>query len=168
MERLDIRRLKTILNIKGNYFAMAVAFVIMLLVYPVEGKFKYSYKKGAPWTYEDLTAPIDFPILKTQQELSAEKNAAAGNVVPYYISLSSVVNRTITELSESCIKNGINSDTLETLRNSLKKVYEVGVLPLKEVSDKAVFVRNGRTNNQVIESDLFTPDKAVRQMKSDL
>ncbi len=168
MERLDIRRLKTILNIKGNYFAMAVAFVVMLLVYPVEGKFKYSYKKGAPWTYEDLTAPIDFPILKTPQEISAERNSAAGNIVPYYTLSSSVADRAVTELSEVCIKGGVRKDTLEILRNSLKKVYSVGILPLKDLSDNAIFVRNGRTSNQVMESDLYTPEKALRYLKSDL
>lgn len=168
MERLDIRRLKSILHIKGNYIAMAVAFVIMLAVYPVEGKFKYSYKKGAPWVYEDLTAPIDFPILKTQQELADERSAAAGDVVPYYTFSAPVLNAAVTGLSESSLKNDISPEVLELMKESLRKVYTVGVLPQKDISDKAVFVRYDRASTQIPESDLYTPAKAARLLKSDL
>ena len=31
--------------------------------------FQYEYQKGMPWRYETLTAPFDFPIHKTEDEL---------------------------------------------------------------------------------------------------
>ena len=42
--------------------------VLMLIIFPKQGTFKYTYHTGGTWMYETLVAPFDFPILKTQQE----------------------------------------------------------------------------------------------------
>ena len=45
------------------YIALLATLVITVLLFPEEGKFKYSYQAGRPWVYETLLSPIDFPIL---------------------------------------------------------------------------------------------------------
>ena len=49
------------------------ATIIILLLFPREGKFKYEYVKGKPWLHEDLIAPFDFSVMKTEKEYEAQK-----------------------------------------------------------------------------------------------
>ncbi len=49
-------------------------FTTFLIVYlfPKSGKFKYSFEKGKPWQSENLLAPFNFAIQKSDQEISGE------------------------------------------------------------------------------------------------
>ena len=55
-----------------------ITAVILLQSFPQEGKFRYEFQKGKPWLNEDLIAPFDFAILKTDAELKTEREAALG------------------------------------------------------------------------------------------
>jgi len=44
-------------------FLTAITLVVFLL--PKEAKFKYEFQKNKPWVHEDLLAPFDFAINKT-------------------------------------------------------------------------------------------------------
>ena len=59
------------------YIAFFIAFIITLVLFPIEGKFKYKYQKGRAWNYETLVAPVDFPILKTADEFQADLDEKA-------------------------------------------------------------------------------------------
>lgn len=59
-----------------------VAFLVV--IFPKEGKFKYEYQKGKPWLHENLIAPFDFSILKTQEELTAEKEQVTKSLKPFF------------------------------------------------------------------------------------
>ena len=39
-----------------------VSIILIVLIFPREGKFTYDYKIGKPWLYDDLIAPFDFAI----------------------------------------------------------------------------------------------------------
>jgi putative nucleotidyltransferase with HDIG domain len=57
---------------------------VLVLILPKEGKFKYEYSKGKPWMHQNLIAPFDFAILKSAEELEAEKQQYLKDLVPYY------------------------------------------------------------------------------------
>jgi putative nucleotidyltransferase with HDIG domain len=50
-----------------------ITLVILLALFPREGKFKYEFQRGKPWQHDDLIAPLDFAILKQQSELKKER-----------------------------------------------------------------------------------------------
>ena len=50
-----------------------LATLLITYVFPRQGKFKYSFNEGRPWRYGLLTAPFDFPIFKSQQQLEQDK-----------------------------------------------------------------------------------------------
>ena len=169
MEGTNIQKTKAILHSGGIYLTMAVAFVVMMILYPVEGKFKYQFKKGSPWTYETLTAPIDFPLLKTQQELMTERNDAAANIVPYYKLNASVFTEKIKSLSETCLKQKVSPADEAAVADILRKFYSKGILPDRgKPTDKAVFIQSGRNTSQEIESDLYTVSKAKGLFRSEI
>ena len=53
-----------------------ITALILLQSFPQEGKFRYEFQKGKPWLNEDLIAPFDFAILKTDAELKTDRDAA--------------------------------------------------------------------------------------------
>jgi putative nucleotidyltransferase with HDIG domain len=61
-----------------------VTLVILLALFPREGKFKYEIQRGKPWQHEDLIAPFDFAILKQQAELKKERNAALADAYLFF------------------------------------------------------------------------------------
>lgn len=56
----------------------------ILSLFPSQGKFRYEYQPGKPWYYNDLIAPFDFSIYKTQQEIDAEKRILEKEIKPYF------------------------------------------------------------------------------------
>ena len=63
------------------YFATIAAIVFF---FPKGGQFKYEFQKGKPWQYENLYAPFDFSIRKSQEELQQEREQLERAQIPYY------------------------------------------------------------------------------------
>jgi len=63
-------------------FALAAA--LLILMFPKEATFKYEFRKGKYWMHEDLVAPFDFAILKTEQELKTEKDTLLSVHKPFF------------------------------------------------------------------------------------
>ena len=55
--------------------------IIMLILFPQKGSFRYNYYTGGTWMYETLVAPFDFPILKTQEERLMEMEEKASELL---------------------------------------------------------------------------------------
>jgi len=65
-------------------FLFLISIVILLQLFPKEGKFKYDFQKGNPWLYEDLIAPFDFAIMKSEDEIELEKKEVDESILPYF------------------------------------------------------------------------------------
>ena len=61
-----------------------LALVILLALFPREGKFKYEFQRGKPWQHDDLIAPFDFAILKPQSELQSERKKALSEAYLFF------------------------------------------------------------------------------------
>ncbi|MBQ6311164.1 MAG: HDIG domain-containing protein [Bacteroidales bacterium] len=168
MERVDLYKLRRVLGKRSNFLAMGIALVVMLIFYPVDGKFRYQYKKGSPWLYETLVSPIDFPLLKTQQELAEEKSRAAESMIQYFRTDEGVKNSVLTDFSGKCLSDSISPAIRDAVSESLAKIYNMGVLPERTLTDKTVFIQRGRNALPEIEMDLYTPSKALKLVRSDL
>jgi len=57
---------------------------LIVYLFPKGGIFKYEFTKGKPWQYENLYAPFDFAIAKTQEEIDTEKKEITDNIIPYF------------------------------------------------------------------------------------
>ena len=67
------KKLKRRLNAFFRLLIILSICVITVYLFPKVGSFQYEYQKGMPWRYETLTAPFDFPIHKTEDELQEER-----------------------------------------------------------------------------------------------
>jgi hypothetical protein len=62
---------------------ISTTFLIVYL-FPKSGKFRYSFEKGKPWQSENLYAPFDFAIKKTEEELASELKDITENAQVYF------------------------------------------------------------------------------------
>lgn len=114
-------------------FLVAVTAVVFLL--PKEGKFKYEFQKNKPWVHEDLLAPFDFAINKTEEEISTEKaNITASSSLIFDYSKKEGI-KAIEEFT-----NWLNLTYNDTLKlEGDKEVYlSVGTTLLTEVYKQSI------------------------------
>ena len=62
-----------------KFFLFIVITVIIVYLFPQGGQFPYNIPKGKPWQYENLYAPFDFAILKTDEDLQKEMEEIEAN-----------------------------------------------------------------------------------------
>lgn len=70
-------------KILSGILFLLCASAIMLL-FPREAKFKYEFDQGATWQHEDLLAPFDFAIRKSQEEIDSVTLDVQENTPPFY------------------------------------------------------------------------------------
>ena len=67
---------------RGFLFIISIAFIVYL--FPREGKFRYEFQKGKPWLHENLIAPFDFAINKSDKELATQKDSILNEFSRYF------------------------------------------------------------------------------------
>jgi putative nucleotidyltransferase with HDIG domain len=115
-------------------FTFLVTAVLLFLIMPGEQKFKFEYQKGFPWSHENLVAPFDFAILKTDGELEQEKEELLGSVIPYFMLDTTIAATQISQL-QADLQNLADSSQIENqeillaVENELRTIYTSGILP---------------------------------------
>ncbi len=71
----------------------ALAMVLIVIIFPKEGKFRYEYNRGKPWMHNDLIAPFDFPIYKSDAEINQEKETALQSLRLVFIFNDKLLNQ---------------------------------------------------------------------------
>ncbi len=138
-------------------FAMATA--LMIYFFPKKGKFKYEFTKGKPWQYENLYAPFDFAILKSDEALETEKNQIIANNIPFYYKDESIKKKALANLESSYSATlsdyGDANKRIEVykfLSYLLIEIFDKGVLqsPDEINPSKIVYLNNG---DEIIETN---------------
>ncbi len=106
---------------RSLYFLIAIILIVSFL--PRQGKFKYEFQKGKPWMHEDLIAPFDFPIHKTEAEIFEERNIILKDFRPFFNLDNSVVNTAITQFQSDFSKewSTFQSKTLSQYQKSVRE-----------------------------------------------
>jgi len=68
--------------LKVLLYVIVIAFVVWIS--PSESRFKYEFSLGKPWNHNDLIAPFDFSIYKTDKEIEKEKQQVLDNFKPFF------------------------------------------------------------------------------------
>ncbi|MDO4736813.1 MAG: hypothetical protein Q4B21_07360, partial [Bacteroidia bacterium] len=156
---------------------LAVSFALMMLFFPNETKFKYEYQRGRPWMYETLIAPIDFPILKTDAEISAEQEQLASEVVSYYVYDNSIYTTSVSDFAKMQYLESLPAEINKTIEDAIDKIYTNGILPddkyaainsaSASASDYIIIQKNRRATEELLSS-IYTVDKGIKYIKSEL
>lgn len=147
-----------------------MTLAITVALFPEEGKFKYNYQAGRPWVYETLLSPIDFPILKTEQELLAEKEEKASEVIPYFEYDNTVANVQIQRLRSLLGRDSVDNRMVTLIIESLYKMYSVGILPVMEEAPVGgtIVIQKDKRAQEVPVSEVYTVKKAQGYLRHDI
>ena len=132
-------------------FLFLVSTILIVYLFPKGGKFKYEFQKGKPWQYENLEAPFDFPIYKSETALEAEKTATTKNHIPYY-------------QFDVDILNQVKAD----FENRFDAYFEDSVSPTQFLilkSEATKLLLEIYKNGVISEDDKFEGDKLVNLIK---
>lgn len=127
-------KLRTV-RMKTKYFvplAFVVSCLLILYVFPRQGKFKYSFSEGRPWQYGLLTAPTDFPIYKNAAQLKQEQDSILAFYEPYFTMDAEIEKNALAEfdadVNTSSRFKGLPPSNILYIRNKLKKLYDNGIM----------------------------------------
>ena len=63
----------------------AILALVLVLMFPrYNNAFRYHYEIGKPWGYSTLTADFDFPIYKTDDQMTKEQTQLLSTFAPYF------------------------------------------------------------------------------------
>ncbi len=127
------RKLKKYTKIFLQVLIFLIAAVAIYFILPGQARFKYDYQKGFPWRHENLIAPFDFAILKTEKELDTERQEQIGTLSPYFLCDTSVAVNNIEKLkadiwSVAGSPDETKKQAVDTVVALLNEVYNAGVL----------------------------------------
>ena len=129
---------------------LITAFAIVYL-FPKGGQFKYEFTKGKPWQYDNLYAPFDFAIDKTEDEIIEEIKLIEGSSKLYFQYNKDIVKEVneAYQLRTSLLQvnDSLNGYDLETIAAQgsaiLDSIYTKGFIEatsLGIVSDKNTLI----------------------------
>ncbi|WP_375324041.1 HD family phosphohydrolase [Flagellimonas sp. GZD32] len=150
-----------------KYFLYVVTVALIVFFFPKEGKFKYEFQKGKPWQYENLYAPIDFSIKKTQEEIEEEQSSIRTNKTDYYTfdatvvaNVKKVVGESLNSILQTSAYNPQQRSELINLSQTVVDVvYADGVF--QEIpQSKAIAVVKNNEAQPLSPSNFLDLDKA--------
>lgn len=168
---------------KGILFILAIAVIVY--IFPKQGKFKYEFQnlKGKPWYHENLIAPFDFAIKKSNQELTNEKTDAIKNAKPYFKVDNSIVKEK-KDLLLSEFKNKwenqegeknekLKEKTIALANKIIDSLYSKGIIEPSDVienkpSDYSIYVLNNNVAEEHDLGDFYTIQSAYNYVQEQL
>lgn len=157
------------MKLKNYSIPTAVYFIAAALLiayfFPREGKFRYQFYEGKPWRYGLLTAPSDFPIYKTDEEVKAEKDSALRRFEPYYRVTPGTEAAQVDKLRAAyaaSLQAKVSPAYMHYIENSLAELYKKGILSTQDLDNlhreehsQINLLENNIAQSRYV-SDLFT------------
>lgn len=156
------------------YKVFLFLFTLILLVYwmPNERKFALDYIKNKPWQHENLFAPFDFAIYKSNEEIEREKKEIEKKAAFYFLKDNTILESKLKDFSASFIilwnENNSEKNTLEKAQllkignQLLSEIYEHGIISapnevIEELNKgKAIYVLSNGIAESVPFNTLFS------------
>ena len=152
-----------------------ISALLIIYFFPKSGKFKYSFENGRPWQSENLYAPFDFAIKKSDSEINKEiENAKLVSPVFFSQDTSLFVNN----INSNVYINDpfLNDSILVNYSNKLKKriigqsifilndIYSIGFLEenydFKKTQNVSI-LNDNRLVKKVSFSSLIKPENLL-------
>ena len=151
------------------FFVIAVSLTIAFI--PREKQFRYHFEEGKPWRYGLLTAQFDFPVYKSDQELTNEHNAATKNFIPFFVTDKDREANEIADFRANNTSNDPDTSLLyKEVERLLKMAYKQGIVDLKIYEElksenkEVIRIKNGSIASEYSTTNLLTPRMAYELM----
>ncbi|MDR2027004.1 MAG: HDIG domain-containing protein [Prevotellaceae bacterium] len=145
-----------------------IASVTILFFMPGSGRFKYEFNQGEPWMHEELNAPFDFPVYKSDAELLEEQIRIQKQSLNYFILDSLTVVKQLALLKEKINPDG-DSKEFVSLQDLFIFLYNRGIIDASkfpELKDRSIAVVRGNTYEEIPVSEIFTQNSAYEYIQN--
>ncbi len=151
-----------------KYVLYFISIALIVFFFPRGGKFKYEFQKGKPWQYENLYAPFDFSIKKTNEDLANERESLETNKVDYYTFNEQIFQEVLENYSNSFKNKFLSNNSLSNgdkrkLQNIgieiLDSIYENGVFEDKNLNETVFLIRNN-TADRIFQKEIIDLQEA--------
>lgn len=163
-----------------NVGVVLALIVFIAFLFPYQSGIHFEYEVNKPWPYKDFVAPSTFPIYKSEDQLTEEKNEARSSFLPYFERDSTAFKKATEKfkllLNEFILEMGVE-DTVSDLSSNKEKykslvekqyriIYEKGLIDTADIEPKftplsriyiidADQVRIRRLENMLLKEDAF-------------
>jgi hypothetical protein len=168
---LNFKEKKSKLWLKIALFALAIAIIIVC--FPRQSRFNYSFSVGKPWHYELVTAAFDFPVYKDARQLQAEQDSVLRFFTPYFRCNETMLNTKLAQLDQSgSLLLSMAAPYRQYIRQLLTYVYGKGIMQtddydkIQKQQVHAVAVVKNNVATETPLSTLFTVKTAYEYILS--
>ncbi len=115
-------------------FLLFLCTVFVVYLFPKEGQFQYEFQKGKLWQHQTLSAPFDFTIQKSINEINEEENKIRLEQPKYYRFNTLIFEKVELEYYQRFQEFFSNENQKQNLyafgKDLLYEIYQNGVLSL--------------------------------------
>lgn len=163
---------------KNGFFIISIVVIILLL--PTTSLDPFQFEIGKPWQNELLTAPFDFPIYKTSNDLAIERRNIETSA-SYFNYDSTVYYSEVENLTK--LENKLRSEYTLTTEDStalsyikvkLKDIYNEGIISINDLKvatahkDSTIMLEKDKIISAKSIVNIYTPSSAFADLKRNL
>ena len=151
-----------------------VTILIIMYFLPREGKYKYTYTENKPWQYGLLTAPFNFHIHKSDDQVAFEKDSILKSYQPYYLTDQEISKKAVLQLTQDASAKSVPSEYINYVTRKLNEIYKAGIISaedydkVQQLNRKQIQLRN---DNNIASTrhlaSFYTPKQAYEKIISD-
>jgi hypothetical protein len=170
------------INMGKIYRLLLFIFSCAVIIYffPKSGKFKYSFENGRPWQSDNLYAPFDFAIQKTNKELDEETAKIRLSTNVFFSKDTLVLNKSLNLLYDK-INNPSSDSVINNLsRRELRSIRDAGVNIISNIYSRGLLDKNyDYKSNQIVSllidnkqltsgffSDFYIPEELLTSINN--
>ena len=142
--------------------------ILIVYLFPKSGKFQFDFQQNKPWQYDNLYAPVDFAILKSDDQLEKERAEVQENIIPYFNYDQDIANE-----AKAAYENQFSSVFTDSIfKNRQKELKTYGLKILEDIykygviSDltafeegRKIYLRRGNEIEETSIENLNTTDE---------
>ncbi len=116
------------------YKVLILASTLILIVYffSQNGRFQYDFSPNKIWAYNDLTAPFDFTLRKTDEALQREEDSIEKNTPVFLQKIEINIDSVVHKVNKSLWQRALSSEEFNELKNAnrilIPKIYRQGYI----------------------------------------
>ncbi|MBO4499422.1 MAG: HDIG domain-containing protein [Bacteroidaceae bacterium] len=165
--------LKETVHENGTLLTILTAVTILLAVYsmPFGRTLKYEFSEGYPWMYDELIAPYDFSIEKSDEDYQKEVDSLRNSFLPYFAMDEETGVRAIAafgRLFEDTLSKVVSPTTFRRMTDRLSEIYSAGILDSEgeRILESRDYLKSYSGNNSrlVNKESVFTLKTAYQHL----
>jgi putative nucleotidyltransferase with HDIG domain len=156
-----------------QYLFIATVFTVVIvaicLSFPREKAINIEFVKGKPWRYEQLTAPFDFAITKSEEALQHEYAEVLASQRPYYgrdSQLGKAAIDSFITFYENELRHIVSKSLRANIISQLQDIYDTGIIGSNDLerlqgdSISTIMLIEQNWAQPVLVRDLYTVQQA--------